>query len=452
MSQVNTSQAQPWQSVQPKRTGKKASVEAENAELKRRNSYLESKLAKMEAFLRSIGFENGKPKPAPTTQGCLAKPAPQHKEASQSGPDAKVNDQASSNRCAVLQSQIAPRQPQANTKRKISNSSDETEPPKKVAPATQTSSFETSAHPPLPATPRRRQPPIQLFSDNKNFRAIPEKIKAQVKNLDFAPEFRASEQKLTVLTFSAKDHEAVIRLLKVSEDCPFFTHPRKEEKRVRATLRGLPNGFTVEEVKEDLVNQGLKVESVNQFTDRQTKSPIAVYGVLMAPGILLADVNKIRQVHGFSIRWSRSTKRPGQARCLNCQGHNHTKAFCYRKVSCGKCAGNHATPDCIAEEVKCTNCGGEHYAEDVTCPISVKLAKHAEKRSRKPARRVTNGVSFASVAATPPSAVATDNNANQLQAATQLVALLNDAQDDQAKMAGFLNFMLTYFQKCTARK
>ena len=132
----------------------------------------------------------------------------------------------------------------------------------------------------------------------------------------------------------------------------FFRHPIRGTLNKRATLRGLPHGYTEEEIKGMLPSN---VISVKQFSDKHGKE-IPVYGVTFPPQTTKEEINALQIIQCYRVNWTHSKhKKQGAGppskikQCHNCQGFNHMARYCHKVTKCKICSQPHNTDECFSE-------------------------------------------------------------------------------------------------------
>ncbi|KAL1140057.1 hypothetical protein AAG570_007034 [Ranatra chinensis] len=197
-------------------------------------------------------------------------------------------------------------------------------------------------------------PPIVLNDRLANIRQFLEDTRKVVKD-----KFRITNRGRTtqILASNVEDFEALKGLFRLRE-LEFHTFALRSEHMKRFVIHGLAEGFSAEEVEEELK---------------------------AAPPAVEATINDIKGVgdislHTFRVEKYRSGDTPPQ--CFRCQRYGHTSRYCNLKEVCVKCSGNHHTKDCKeGAQVKCANCQKAHVASYRLCETRIAFL---EKRSLAP--------------------------------------------------------------------
>ncbi|GIY12342.1 hypothetical protein CEXT_341231 [Caerostris extrusa] len=87
----------------------------------------------------------------------------------------------------------------------------------------------------------------------------------------------ASEQ-LKIFPANSDVHRAVTRYL-TEKQLEFYVITPKNQRPLKAVLKGLPVSYSSEEIAEGLSELGLKLDQVRQPTNLKTKAPIPVWQI-----------------------------------------------------------------------------------------------------------------------------------------------------------------------------
>ncbi|CAH2015715.1 unnamed protein product [Acanthoscelides obtectus] len=87
---------------------------------------------------------------------------------------------------------------------------------------------------------------------------------------------RTAGNSVKVFTNTPADYRQLVALLD-SIKRPFFTYQLKEDRMDQRVIRGLPRETSVNDIKEDLVIQGIADAEVQQKTSRTTKKPLPLF-------------------------------------------------------------------------------------------------------------------------------------------------------------------------------
>ncbi|CAH1965330.1 unnamed protein product [Acanthoscelides obtectus] len=90
-------------------------------------------------------------------------------------------------------------------------------------------------------------------------------------------------------------------------------------------IRGLPRKMSVDDIKEDLVSQGIADAEVQQMTSRTTKKPLPLFLVKTKMPEKLLEIQRLAMLTVSFERKKRSTE-PSQ--CYRCQRYGHTQRNC----------------------------------------------------------------------------------------------------------------------------
>ncbi|KAL1128867.1 hypothetical protein AAG570_013401 [Ranatra chinensis] len=216
--------------------------------------------------------------------------------------------------------------------------------------------------------------------DCESYRQFLEDTRKVVKD-----KFRITNRGRTtqILTSNVEDFEALKGLFRLRE-LEFHTFALRSEHMKRFVIHGLAEGFSAEEVEEELKAALPAVVRVVQMEKREggKKRKIPVFIVTTKQEVTINDLKGVGDIslHTFRVEKYRSGDTPPQ--CFRCQRYGHTSRYCNLKEVCVKCSGNHHTKDCKeGAQVKCANCQKAHVASYRQCETRIAFL---EKRSSAP--------------------------------------------------------------------
>ncbi|GBP30956.1 hypothetical protein EVAR_28599_1 [Eumeta japonica] len=130
-----------------------------------------------------------------------------------------------------------------------------------------------------------------------------------------------------------------------------YSFTQEEERNIKAVIRGIPVDFAIDDIKNDLCGQGIRVEAPHRKGGEWTRT---------APRAL--------------------TKKYGQA-----------AANCYADPRCVKCLVSHWTKECpLTRESEgkpfCVNCGQHNMANNKECPKAPKFLTRIKLNPKRPFR------------------------------------------------------------------
>jgi hypothetical protein len=195
--------------------------------------------------------------------------------------------------------------------------------------------------------------------------------------LDFNLKYTGN-QNVAIFAKSLEDHEKIKKGLAVNNK-EFHSYTPKDNIIKKSVIKGLPANMDVEDIKEDLQQQGLPVAKVVAM---KTQRPLYLVTYESAPKTeLLKMIRCVCLVH-ITIEIYRTKGKITQ--CFRCQQYGHASRNCNRMPRCVKCPKNHDTKDCERKDrttpATCTGCGGAHPANFKECPRRQEYLKMLEKR------------------------------------------------------------------------
>ncbi|KAG5674875.1 hypothetical protein PVAND_004820 [Polypedilum vanderplanki] len=195
---------------------------------------------------------------------------------------------------------------------------------------------------------------------------------------------RISDKKTQIFCETIESKKIILDKLKIQQ-YRFHTFTEESEKSKIFLLKGFYLE-KVENVKNYLVNAGLKVKSVKIFINHED-SPI--YGVQIEEKTSIYALNHCyKNIDSIFVRWEvldRSKKKLTQ--CYNCQQWGHSSNNCGYKSRCVKCRESHAPGECKRKsregDPSCVNCGGKHAANFRGCSEFMKYQQKIQSFRQK---------------------------------------------------------------------
>ncbi|GFS92085.1 nucleic-acid-binding protein from transposon X-element [Trichonephila clavipes] len=178
---------------------------------------------------------------------------------------------------------------------------------------------------------------------------------------------------IKITAASIDQHGEITKELKEKGE-EFYAVPSPGDRPLKMVLKGLPSNSDIDDIKNNLANQGLPVMKVVQLTQRKSKFPLPLFLVEVRKNV--PDSRDIRDISTYcymSITWDSFRRRPGPSQCYNCNYFHHSSLNCAIKTRCLKCGQEHRTSDCpIKEKIEnpeCINCKATgHMANWSQCP------------------------------------------------------------------------------------
>ncbi|CAH2017735.1 unnamed protein product [Acanthoscelides obtectus] len=135
---------------------------------------------------------------------------------------------------------------------------------------------------------------------------------------------RTAGNSVKVFTNTPADYRQLVALLE-SIKRPFFTYQLKEDRMDQRVIRGLPREMSVNDIKEDLVSQGIADAEVQQMTSRTTKKPLPLFLVKTKMPEKLAEIQRLAML---TVSFERKKKSSEPSQCYRCQRYGHTQRNC----------------------------------------------------------------------------------------------------------------------------
>jgi uncharacterized protein YbcI len=232
-----------------------------------------------------------------------------------------------------------------------------------------------------------RVPPI-IMAAKLSHAAMIEEIKKHVK--EFSLKYIGNGN-VSIQCKNSDDFKILRMGLNGDTTNEYHTFTRKEDKKVKSVIRGLPN-VAVEDIKQDLSVQGFPVDKVIKMTTKTpSNSGCQLYLVFFDASVNVKKIKEIRYICFTKITVVKYTSRnTNVTQCYRCQDFGHAAGNCHRKPKCVKCTGDHSTAECPKTDrlspATCVGCSGSHPANYRECPKRQNYLKSLEdKKSRAPA-------------------------------------------------------------------
>lgn len=193
--------------------------------------------------------------------------------------------------------------------------------------------------------------------------------------------FKHNYKHTTIIVDNVASHECIINLLR-NENIEFHTFQRKEDRKPKIILKGIPL-ISMDEIHEELVNHNinpLNIQLLRTKTNNNANS--ATYSITVSNITELKKIKTIKHLFNAIVIWEQFHKNNKPTQCFNCQEYGHGSQNCFKKPNCLKCADMHSTINCDVKEetaFKCVNCEGDHKASNVNCPSYIKYLSKITK-------------------------------------------------------------------------
>lgn len=202
-------------------------------------------------------------------------------------------------------------------------------------------------------------------------------------NKNFHLQYR-NNNKVAVVCYSPEAHQSIKEGLR-KEELLFLTYTRKDEKKSKVVIRGLPS-YAEEQLANELESIGFEGVSVIKLKSKSSEGmPCPPFLVQLPAG---SDIRKFRQIRYLcncvvEIQKYKANSFMG-TQCFRCQGFGHTSSNCNMPPRCVKCKEAHSTRDCLkkdrTEPAECCNCSEKHPANYMQC---IKRQQYLEKLQSK---------------------------------------------------------------------
>jgi hypothetical protein len=167
----------------------------------------------------------------------------------------------------------------------------------------------------------------------------------------------------------------------------WHTYENKQERPIKVMVRHLHHTCKPEDIKEELLDRGFKIQSVVNKLKRTVEKEKVRYTPLPLFMLTFDHTEDIKKI--YDINYILNLKVKVEAlkinklipQCKKCQRFGHTRKFCGNSPKCVKCAGDHITADCDKTQLakaKCVNCNKAHPASYRGCEVAKELQKRRD--------------------------------------------------------------------------
>ncbi|KAJ8664535.1 hypothetical protein QAD02_006197 [Eretmocerus hayati] len=239
------------------------------------------------------------------------------------------------------------------------------------------------------ATAGRSPPPI-VICDILSWPRVQQAIASN--NIGVRRAFNTSNG-VRVFTRTTEDFRTLTQYLE-SKQLEYTTHQLHEDRELVVVIRGVNQGLSEEQIKEELSKKIPSINRVHRMKNGEKIWPlVAVHLDKSAPSSKTIFV--LESLCGLSVKVEAKRKSSKVPQCSRCQKFNHTHNYCHAAGVCAFCSRDHATPACRSKDDKqkkptCSNCKGEHRATYRGCPKAPKKTESAPKQKPKPAATVAS--------------------------------------------------------------
>lgn len=239
-------------------------------------------------------------------------------------------------------------------------------------------------------TPRVRPVDIVVGSPDEpgkfTYSAIHKIIKSAV---EFPPQvWNVSRDRVRVSAHTIEDYRKLLHALRDNKIEHMFLSSEADKKPIKVVIRGLPMSTKLDDIQEDLQDQGFPVETVGQMKSlHKKKARMPLFLVTLRDDAKARSILELRAIMytRITIEDYRAPREPRQ--CFTCQRFDHVSANCQANPRCVKCGQAHASKACPTQieqaQLKCANCGGNHAANYRGCDSYKVAKKRVLKRAPK---------------------------------------------------------------------
>jgi len=150
--------------------------------------------------------------------------------------------------------------------------------------------------------------------------------------------------KITCLT--PETYRSIIKHFK-DTDVYYHTYQIKEERAYRFVLKYLHHSTEIEDIRQELLQQGHVVRNIVNIRHRITKEPLNLFFLDLEPAPNNKEVHNLTAIQNKLIYIEPPrTNKNHIPQCACCQQYGHTCSNCNRPYACVICGDQHNSKDC----------------------------------------------------------------------------------------------------------
>lgn len=257
-----------------------------------------------------------------------------------------------------------------NKKRKLKHS------PEKIKATT---TRENNKSTPAKTTKLVKPPPV-IISNLTNYTQVNSYLSEA--NINYKASVLNNNQ-LKVNVESENQHRDLTKLLN-HKKIEWHSYENKQNRPIRVIVKNLHPTYDVNDIKDDLLDKGLKVLDVHnkikkkKIGENYVNIPLPLFMLTFDHSEDIKKIYEIKYICHTKVSIEPLRQNKLIAQCKRCQRYGHTYKYCQRMPACVKCAGLHLTSECNIPKntrAKCFNCGEEHPASYRGCIVAKELQK-----------------------------------------------------------------------------
>lgn len=230
-------------------------------------------------------------------------------------------------------------------------------------------------------------PPPIFVKGTKKYSDLREAISDQIGPDSFICKSTTAHIKIQANT--SDNYRTLIHFLQ-DQGAEYHTFQPQTDKSIRVVIKNIHYTTEPTEILEALEEIGFTVRQVVNIKHQQTKMPLPIFFVDLAPEAISKEIFNITSLLNTKIKVEEPHKRREIPQCQNCQSYGHTKGYCSHSPRCVKCGEHHLTSICSKSSdvpAKCALCNGSHPANYKGCAIYKELQ---QRRRFSPTSRHSN--------------------------------------------------------------
>ncbi|GFU63035.1 uncharacterized protein TNCV_4186521 [Trichonephila clavipes] len=152
----------------------------------------------------------------------------------------------------------------------------------------------------------------------------------------------------------SSDHHREITSFLSDKKCQYYVTDPPANRPLKVVIKGLLATTDPEEIKKDLIDQGINILKIAQLRQFKSKSTLPIFMIEIARDENVDDIFKIKNCLYMQIKIDPFKKSPRPTQCYNCNFFHHASQNCSMKTRCLKCGEEHRTGQCSIKEKSIT--------------------------------------------------------------------------------------------------
>ncbi|GFU82904.1 nucleic-acid-binding protein from transposon X-element, partial [Trichonephila clavipes] len=160
---------------------------------------------------------------------------------------------------------------------------------------------------------------------------------------------KTSGDVIKIYTNDFEEYRSLIQAMVADKEFELYVINPKLDKPIKVVIKGLPISSKIEDIKNDLEEEGYVIESCTQLISKRTTNPLPFFQVILPRNDSNKRIFALTHLYYLQVKVEGYLVR-GINQCFNCNNFFHTSENCHLKPRCLKTAKN--TPRKTAKSKK----------------------------------------------------------------------------------------------------